>query len=118
MKENANRPGDFVAVNRIRVRAGGGERLVEAFCKGQGLEDVPGFLSFELLRCVWRPQPQAGVEEFLSVSRWSSADAFLAWTRSEHFKRVHAGPKPEGILSSEPAGFEVAVARTPAVQRA
>lgn len=112
-----NRPDDFVAVNRIRVSAGCGENLVEVFLKGQGLEEVPGFLSFELLRCVWRPQPRVGEEEFLSVSRWSSAEAFLAWTRSEHFRRVHSGPHPVGILSSEPAGFSVSIARTHAVQR-
>lgn len=103
----------FIAINRIKVRKGCGAGLEETFGRGHGIDAMPGFLGFELLKRVWRAH-ESEEDEYLAVSRWESQEAFMRWTQSDPFRRAHAGPRPEGILSSEPAGFEVVVAREPA----
>jgi heme-degrading monooxygenase HmoA len=51
---------------------------------------------------------------FVSHTIWDSSDAFEAWTKSEAFRRAHAGaPKTQGLYLGPPRfeGF-VAVAET------
>jgi heme-degrading monooxygenase HmoA len=60
------------------------------------LREVPGFVRFALLR-----GDEPG--KYVSHSTWESRAAFEAWTRSEAFRRAHAGARmPEGVLRGHP----------------
>lgn len=86
----------YIATNRIRVRVNSGVDLERRFEERKGIEEQPGFLSFEL----WKlDDPEAGeFEEYLVVSHWESKSAFQAWTVSDAFKEAHSGPRAEYIL--------------------
>lgn len=88
-------------MNRLQAPADLAERVEEAFRRRPGMEGVPGFLSFDLLRRVplphGAPQGETGEGsrvEFVVMTRWASRQAFEEWTRSEHFRRSHAGTDP------------------------
>ncbi|MDG2004053.1 MAG: antibiotic biosynthesis monooxygenase [Novosphingobium sp.] len=78
----------FIAMNRFQVKLGQ-EEAFETVWKNRDsfLEDVPGFVSFHLLR--------GSAEEdhtlFATHTLWESRDAFVAWTKSEAFRKAHAG---------------------------
>ena len=96
----------YVATNRIKVRKPHGPDLEELFKERGGLEQVPGFLRFEL----WRSLGEVEHEEFLVVSHWESADAHEQWTKSEAFRRAHAGMRSEFIVGGgEFNAFDVPV---------
>lgn len=78
----------FVAMNRFPV-APGKENEFEAVWRSRDshLEDVPGFKSFRLLR---GPSDDAATL-YSTHTVWESRDAFDAWTRSEAFRKAHAG---------------------------
>jgi heme-degrading monooxygenase HmoA len=78
----------FIAMNRFQVRPGQ-EEAFETVWKSRDsyLEDVPGFVSFDLLR-------GSSAEDhtlFATHTLWQSRDAFVAWTKSEAFRKAHAG---------------------------
>lgn len=78
----------FIAMNRFQVKPGQ-EEAFEAVWKSRDsyLEDVPGFVEFALLR-----GPSAEDHTlFATHTVWESQDAFTAWTRSEAFRKAHAG---------------------------
>ncbi|HET9543786.1 MAG TPA: antibiotic biosynthesis monooxygenase family protein, partial [Acidimicrobiales bacterium] len=91
--------------------------------RGDAMNDVEGFVSFELLR------PTAGEDRYFVYTRWETEAAFPAWRESQRFAESHAGqtgPPPEGHGGAEkgsgpPVGmgadlleFEVALAVTKA----
>ena len=60
------------------------------------LDEVPGFLRFDLLR---GDEPGA----YVSHSTWESRATFEAWTRSEAFRKAHQQARmPEGVLRGHP----------------
>lgn len=97
----------FIAMNRFQVRPGE-EEAFETIWKTRDsyLEDVPGFVAFHLLR-------GPSVEDhtlFATHTVWASRDDFEAWTRSEAFRKAHAGAganKPLYIGPPRFEGFEV-----------
>ena len=99
--------GTYIAMNRFRVNAGHEENFEEIWRKRDTyLHDVPGFRSFQLLR----GETKEGLTLFVSHSTWESRDAFVAWTRSEPFRKAHGDARsPEGTLAGHPVfeGFEV-----------
>ena len=103
----------FIAINRIQVKFGQESDIEDAFSRDSGLQSTPGFLGFELQKRTWNMHRKAENDEFLSVTRWASKDAFIAWTRSEAFRKAHARPKNEAIISAEPSGYEVVFERQP-----
>lgn len=104
----------FIAINRLKVQPGTGGQLEERFAQPGGLEETDGFVRFQLLRRSWRPHGEADHEEYLAMTEWRSKDDFLAWTKSEAFKRAHSGPKLEIFVApGEPAGYDIAAERTP-----
>ncbi|UOM36990.1 antibiotic biosynthesis monooxygenase [Acuticoccus sp. I52.16.1] len=75
-------------MNRFQVRKGS-EADFEAVWLGRDthLGEVPGFVEFHLLK---------GPEKddytlYASHTVWASQSAFLDWTRSEAFRKAHAG---------------------------
>ena len=90
----------YVATNRINVRKPHGPDLEELFQERGGLEEVPGFLRFEL----WQSLGEADHEEYLVVSHWKSADAHEQWTKSEAFRRAHSGMRSDFIMGPGDSG--------------
>ena len=96
----------FIAMNRFRI-ALGREAEFEAIWRGRDsqLDAVPGFSEFRLLR---GPQDEESTL-YASHTVWESRADFEAWTRSEAFRKAHAGAGgSEGIYLEHPKfeGFE------------
>jgi len=104
----------FIAINRLKVQPGTGDQLEERFAQPRGLEETEGFIRFQLLRRSWQPHGEADHEEYLAMTEWRSKDHFIAWTKSEAFKRAHSGPQLDIFVApGEPAGYDVAIERPP-----
>jgi len=114
---------DIVKINAIRVPEGMGPTIEERFAaRGDAMNEVEGFLSFELLR------PTAGEDRYFVYTRWETEAAFQAWRESQRFAESHAGqtggppaghgdgPKGEGSgpvgMGADLLEFEVALAVT------
>lgn len=95
--------GVFIAMNRFQV-VRGSEEAFEAIWKARDsrLEQVPGFVEFKLLK-----GPE-GAEATLYASHtvWASKDAFVAWTKSEHFRAAHRNAGDNAALYLGPPQFE------------
>ena len=86
----------FIAMNRFRVVEGMGDQFEERWRSRESyLQDVPGFVRFELLR-----GDTAG--DYISHSTWTSREAFDAWTRSEAFAAGHRQGSTQGLLTGPP----------------
>ena len=90
----------FLAMNRFSIAPGkeeGCEQIVrqrEAY-----LEEVPGFVSFALLKGSTDDEQTL----YASHSIWESRAAFDAWTESESFKKAHAQANaPKGTYLGHP----------------
>ncbi|MEM6492292.1 MAG: antibiotic biosynthesis monooxygenase [Pseudomonadota bacterium] len=83
----------FVAMNRFKIRPGK-EGDFEAIWRGREshLDDVPGFQAFQLLK------GPANDEYALYASHtlWRSRGDFEAWTKSDAFRKAHAGAGGHG----------------------
>jgi heme-degrading monooxygenase HmoA len=103
MQQKADRC--FIAMNRFRVLPGAQAEFEKVWTsRDTRLRDVPGFLSFHLLRGPDRDDHTL----YWSHTSWRSRADFEAWTRSEAFRLAHrdAGgnrplylghPHPEGL---------------------
>jgi heme-degrading monooxygenase HmoA len=78
----------FIAMNRFKVRKGSEREFEQVWLSRKShLEEVPGFVVFHLLR---GPEKDDHVL-YASHSQWRSEEHFAAWTRSEAFRKAHAG---------------------------
>ncbi|QDL91892.1 antibiotic biosynthesis monooxygenase [Paroceanicella profunda] len=78
----------FLAMNRFRVLPEATETFEEVWRSREShLHEVPGFVSFHLLK------GPAAEDHTLYASHtiWADRAAFEAWTKSEQFRRAHAG---------------------------
>lgn len=93
----------FVAMNRFRV-APGAESAFEAVWRNRDskLAEMPGFLSFHLLR----GPVKADHVLYCSHSVWVDRAAFDAWTRSPAFRAAHRGVGERKSLYLGPPEFE------------
>ena len=107
LREHGSKAEDmFIATNRIRVRVNSGVDLESRFKERKGIEEQPGFLSFEL----WKLDDAEACEyeEYLVVSHWESKSDFQEWTVSDAFRKAHSGPRAEYILGHPVfTGYEV-----------
>ena len=94
----------FVAINRLRVPSEYAARLEEGFSRAGGMDGVPGFISFDLLRA------QSG-DEYLVVTRWQDRGSFEAWREGDAFQRAHASSNPHSPVKSELQTFDVVLSR-------
>jgi heme-degrading monooxygenase HmoA len=97
----------FIAMNRFQV-ARGSEADFETVWTSRDthLRDVPGFVAFHLLR---GPESEDHTL-FASHTLWASREDFEGWTKSEAFRRAHAGAgghKPLYLGHPEFEGFDV-----------
>jgi heme-degrading monooxygenase HmoA len=96
----------FIAMNRFRI-AKGREAEFEKIWRERDshLDSVPGFEEFRLLK---GPEDEEATL-YASHTVWDSREAFEAWTRSDAFRKAHAGARaPEGVYLGHPRfeGFE------------
>jgi heme-degrading monooxygenase HmoA len=97
----------YIAMNRFKARTARGAEFENVWReRNSRLAEVPGFVSFKLLR----GPDQEGVTLYASHSAWATEQAFVDWTGSEAFRAAHGGARtPEGVLLGPPQfeGFEV-----------
>jgi len=98
----------FVASNRFRVIPAEAERFEQAWLNREShLHELDGFIAFHLLK---GPLAEDHIL-YASTTFWASKAAFEAWTRSNQFRRAHAGAgaisKPTTIGPPQFEGFEV-----------
>jgi heme-degrading monooxygenase HmoA len=84
----------YIAMNRFRVAKGNEAEFERIWAeRDTHLAEVPGFMEFHLLR-------GAEAEDhtlYASHSVWQSHGDFEAWTKSDAFRKAHAGvKKPSG----------------------
>lgn len=97
----------FIAMNRFQI-VPGEEDAFETVWKTRDthLRDVPGFVEFHLLR----GPSQEDHTLYASHTIWESRADFEAWTKSEAFRKAHAGAgdnKPLYLGHPRFEGFEV-----------
>ena len=95
----------YAVTNRIKIQKGHGDEMEAVFGKRGGIQNEPGFKSFEL----WSLEAEDDHEVYLVVTRWEYKEDFKNWTQSESFKEAHSGPHPAYILSGELANYEVKI---------
>ena len=79
----------YVVANRIPVTPEFAERFEESFRNREGkVENHPGFVRMEVLR----PEDPEGV--YVVLTHWRLKDDFVAWMRSDDFRKGHAHPLP------------------------
>jgi heme-degrading monooxygenase HmoA len=97
----------FVAANRFRVIPTEAARFEAAWLNREShIREVPGFLTFHLLR---GPAAEDHVL-YSSFTLWRSRADFEAWTKSEAFRRAHAAAgeaKPMSLGHPQFEGFDV-----------
>lgn len=90
----------YLAMNHFRVAPDRADDFENAWRERETfLDEVPGFESFHMLR---GPE-EDGVVLYASHTVWDSEDAFVAWTRSDAFRKAHAqGRLPQGVVAGPP----------------
>lgn len=78
----------YITMNRFKVRKDAQDAF-EAVWLGREshLHSVPGFVAFQLLK---GPEKDDHVL-YASHTEWASEATFIAWTKSEAFRKAHAG---------------------------
>ena len=88
---------DIVKINAIRVPEGMGEMIEQRFAaRGDAMNEVEGFLSFELLR------PTAGEDRYFVYTRWESEAAIRAFAGAEVLKAKYYPEDDAFLLEQEP----------------
>jgi len=97
----------FIAMNRFKVIKGSEHDFEQVWLTREThLGEVPGFIVFHLLKGPERDDHTL----YSSHSMWCSRADFEAWTRSEQFRKAHAGAgasKPLYLGHPDFEGFEV-----------
>ncbi|MEN8261499.1 MAG: antibiotic biosynthesis monooxygenase [Pseudomonadota bacterium] len=90
----------YIAMNRFTVARGREEEFENIWrSRNSYLDEVPGFVSFHLLRGATNESSTL----FLSHSQWESEAAFVGWTKSDAFRSAHKNAKsPKGVLLGHP----------------
>ncbi|GGJ77442.1 heme oxygenase (staphylobilin-producing) [Anoxybacillus voinovskiensis] len=98
----------YVVTNAIRVKKGYAPQLVERFKERKGIEQSTGFIRLELL-------VTEGLEDHDEVrvcTTWENKDSFIAWTKSEAFRKAHEQKDRERldfVLGNEMFSYKVAL---------
>lgn len=78
----------YLTMNRFRIKPGS-EEAFEAIWKNRDsqLPSVPGFVAFHLMK---GPEKD-GYRLYASHTTWETEADFVAWTKSEAFRKAHGG---------------------------
>lgn len=97
----------FIAMNRFRVVSGAEAEFEEAWrSRPRHLQEMQGFVEFHLLR---GPEKD-GHTLYASHTTWRTKDDFIAWTRSDAFRKAHhQSGERKPLFSGHPEfeGFDV-----------
>lgn len=94
----------YLTMNRFRVAIGQEEAFEQVWNRRDShLKDVEGFVAFHLLR----GETTGTHTLYASHTTWASRAAFEAWTRSEAFRKAHAGVRPQSGLYLGPPELEL-----------
>ncbi len=97
----------FIAMNRFKVLKGSEAEFENVWLSREThLNEMAGFVEFHLLR---GPEREDHVL-YASHTIWRSKAAFEAWTKSEQFRKAHAGAGTKKVLyhgHPEFEGFDV-----------
>jgi heme-degrading monooxygenase HmoA len=97
----------FIAMNRFKVKKGSEADFEQVWlARETHLDRVPGFIAFHLLK---GPEHDDYVL-YASHTLWQSERNFADWTRSEAFRKAHAGAganKPLYLGHPDFEGFTV-----------
>src|ERR687885_1146067 len=99
----------IAVVNRLPVKEGMADQVVERFADGRGfVQHFPGFVNMEVLRA-------EETDEVVVITRWQDKADFDAWVASDAFKMAHGRGGGGGLLRGHPqmGTYEVAVMREP-----
>ncbi|NOX48930.1 MAG: antibiotic biosynthesis monooxygenase [Gammaproteobacteria bacterium] len=90
----------FLAMNRFQIARGFEEGFEKIWRERESfLSEVPGFVSFALLKGETTPEQTL----YASHSQWANREVFEAWTESDHFRRAHAQTSaPKGTYLGHP----------------
>lgn len=78
----------YLTMNRFKVKPGHEADFEEVWAsRDSHLKTVPGFVAFHLLK----GEEREGYCLYASHTSWESEGAFKDWTKSEAFRRAHAG---------------------------
>ncbi|TCT06905.1 antibiotic biosynthesis monooxygenase family protein [Aquabacter spiritensis] len=101
----------FIAMNRFKVKTGSEAEFERIWRERDShLAEVPGFVSFDLLKGATKEDHTL----YASHSLWRSKSAFEDWTRSEAFRAAHrdAGANKVHYLGHpEFEGFEAVLSQ-------
>ncbi len=93
----------FVAMNRFRIVKGQEPEFERIWAERDShLDEVPGFVEFNLLK-------GAEAEDhtlYASHTIWQSREHFEGWTKSEAFRKAHAGAGSSKNIYLGPPDFE------------
>jgi len=97
----------YIAMNRFKVEKSHATAFEDMWQKRDSyLDQMPGFVSFHLLR---GPERDDHIL-YSSHTVWASRQDFEAWTRSEAFRKAHAraGDRSQRLFLDHPQfeGFE------------
>ena len=93
----------FIAMNRFKVLVGQEEEFERVWkTRDSFLGDVPGFLGFHLLRGATQKEHTL----YSSHSTWDDQTSFENWTKSESFRKAHAGASNRKKLYTGHPEFE------------
>ncbi len=99
----------YIAMNRFQVTAGREADFEEVWASRETyLDEVSGFKEFHLLRGA----TAADITTYVSHSVWASREAFEVWTKSEAFRKGHAGARSsQAVVVGHPVfeGYEVVI---------
>lgn len=85
----------FVVMNRITLTEGREQEFEKTFIdRDRAVDQMPGFIDLQVLR------PSEG-RTYIVMTRWTSREAFDAWTTSEAFLAAHRKQSP-GFAESRP----------------
>lgn len=93
----------FVAANRFRVIPDQASAFEAVWLNRESrLHELPGFVSFQLLR---GPAMEDHIL-YTSSTLWASRADFEAWTKSAQFRQAHSGAGSSRNLTLGPPSFE------------
>ncbi|WP_172331108.1 antibiotic biosynthesis monooxygenase [Mangrovicoccus sp. HB161399] len=94
----------YLTMNRFKVKLGQ-EEAFETVWKSRDshLKEVPGFAGFHLMK----GSEKEGYRLYASHTMWESEEAFVAWTKSDAFRKAHSGARSSADIYLGPPELEV-----------
>lgn len=91
----------YVTMNRFKIKPEFADAYVEVWKKADvAKKSMPGLKEFRFFRL---DAQKEGYVLFSSYALWETKEDFLAWTKSEHFRKSHAsGPENREMYVERP----------------